>query len=527
MMFEENEIQFNKTMMFEERDQSAENEIQFNKTMMFEERKQSTEKEIQFNKTMMFEERDQSAENEIQFNKTMMFKERNQSAENEIQFNKTMMFEERKQSAENEIQFNKTMIFEEKNVSAENEMQFNKTMIFEERNQSVENENQENYYSNAEKPKILSHMEKMFPDFNNCSTKKLETKFVQHSNYWVLQNYIKASETFLCNATITYTTLGELGYLHNLAEIATRWQGPVSAAVLAPGEAFEKTLDVIFHLRECGPKDVKKFVTFHIFFNFGHFPQTILNSEELLKYKVNCSRNLKDLDVIYGYRWIKGLLFPINIARNIAWQNAGTYFVFPSDIELYPSVNIIPEFLKLLERRDVSNTTNKRVFVLPVFELEENVVPPKYKEELLILLRKKKAHIFHEENCRPCHEVPKYDKWLQKDIKPGLSVHAIGKRKHKYRKWEPIFITTTKELLFDERFMSEGRGDKMVQNYIMCLLDYEYHVLDNAFIVHEPGLIHKDLHIIEIEEKQDILRETEIKKECDRFYGKNKYCYMA
>lgn len=61
----------------------------------------------------------------------------------------------------------------------------------------------------------------------------------------------------------------------------------------------------------------------------------------------------------------------------------------------------------------------------------------------------------------------------------------------------------------------------------MCLLDYEYHVLDNAFIVHEPGLIHKDLHVIEIEEKQDILRETEIKKECDRFYGKNKYCYMA
>lgn len=49
------------------------------------------------------------------------------------------------------------------------------------------------------------------------------------------------------------------------------------------------------------------------------------------------------------------------------------------------------------------------MFVLPVFELEENVVPPKYKEELLILLRKKKAHIFHEEDCRPCHEVPKYD----------------------------------------------------------------------------------------------------------------------
>ncbi|KAB7504671.1 Glycosyltransferase-like protein LARGE2 [Armadillidium nasatum] len=249
-------------------------------------------------------------------------------------------------------------------------------MMFKERNQSAENEKKENY-SKAENQKILSHKEKMFPDFNNCSTKKLETKFVQHSNYWVLQNYIKASETFLCNATITYTTLGELGYLHNLAEIATRWQ--------------------------------------------------ILNSEELLKYKVNCARNLKDLDVSNGYRFFNGIFFPINIARNIAWQNAATYFVFPSDIELYPSVNVIPEFLKLLERRDVSNTTNKRVFVLPVFELEENEVPPKYKEELLFLLLMKKAHIFHKNICRPCHEVPSYDhRDLAKECLTILTIILIG-----------------------------------------------------------------------------------------------------
>ncbi|KAB7496219.1 hypothetical protein Anas_07563 [Armadillidium nasatum] len=53
------------------------------------------------------------------------------------------------------------------------------------------------------------------------------------------------------------------------------------------------------------------------------------------------------------------------------------------------------------------------------------------------------------------------------------------------------------ELLFDERFMSEGRGDKMVQNYIMCLLDYEYHVLDNAFIVHANQCQYKKIFITE------------------------------
>ena len=38
-----------------------------------------------------------------------------------------------------------------------------------------------------------------------------------------------------------------------------------------------------------------------------------------------------------SYRSINNLTYPVNVGRNIARQSATSHFVFPSDIELYPS----------------------------------------------------------------------------------------------------------------------------------------------------------------------------------------------
>ena len=38
-----------------------------------------------------------------------------------------------------------------------------------------------------------------------------------------------------------------------------------------------------------------------------------------------------------SYRKKNGLLYHINVGRNIARETANTYFIFPCDIELYPS----------------------------------------------------------------------------------------------------------------------------------------------------------------------------------------------
>ncbi|RXG71368.1 hypothetical protein Avbf_07070 [Armadillidium vulgare] len=158
----------------------------------------------------------------------------------------------------------------------------------------------------------------MYPDFKNCSKPELTFKFIQKRNYWVLQNYIKSSRRFRCDESITFTTIGEIGFLNNLFTVIERWQGPISITVYAPGTSFEKTLETIFHLRDCGQNDVKKFVTFHLFFDFHHMPEKIPNLKELFNYKVNCTKRFSDLDIPHPYRKENGLLYPINLARNVA-----------------------------------------------------------------------------------------------------------------------------------------------------------------------------------------------------------------
>ncbi|RXG53947.1 Beta-1,4-glucuronyltransferase 1 [Armadillidium vulgare] len=192
----------------------------------------------------------------------------------------------------------------------------------------------------------LTLQKKMYPDFSHCSTKSLKSKYIQWGNYRVLQNYVKATETFLCNESVTYATHGQLGFLHNLVEIASRWQGPISVAVYAPSESFQKTLDVIFHLRECGHNEVKKLVTFHIFFDSDRMPNVIPKPNELLNPNINCSIKLHDIDYWNSSHHLNEFLYPVNVARNVAKSNSATYFYFTSDIELYPSLNIIPELLR-------------------------------------------------------------------------------------------------------------------------------------------------------------------------------------
>ena len=49
----------------------------------------------------------------------------------------------------------------------------------------------------------------------------------------------------------------------------------------------------------------------------------------------DCSRGGYSYEM--SYKESKAILYPVNVARNIARESSATHFVFPSDIELYPS----------------------------------------------------------------------------------------------------------------------------------------------------------------------------------------------
>ena len=71
---------------------------------------------------------------------------------------------------------------------------------------------------------------------------------------------------------------------------------------------------------------------------------------------------------------------------------------------------------------------------------------------------------FHKRLCERCHAIPGAEKWMKDSFRDDIShITEIGKRMWNYERWEPIFIGTNMEPLYDERLSWEGRQDKMTQ----------------------------------------------------------------
>ncbi|XP_069943542.1 uncharacterized protein [Cherax quadricarinatus] len=653
-------------------------------------------------------------------------------------------------------------------------------------------------------PPLDSLERKIYPDLRECSTRPQRPFYFQRGDYWVLENYIPAALSFRCDESITYTTHADYTFLDNLEPLTSRWQGPVSVAVYAPGDDFNATINTILYLRDCWAEGIKKYVTFHLFFHVSHKPKKVPSSEELLKRKTDCALEPPRWTNVTTYRQHKKLLYPVNIARNTARQAVQTYFVFPSDVELYPSINFIPgqhlqlhhyclpgqhlqlhhyclpgQHLQLphyclpgqhdadrlashdvvslrwwvckackvlvLERSRalrqlqgcsasgtvlVEGETAVDVFLLHVLFhvlchvlyhapgrkpeiwwmnlggkigswsskkreeewerrleelgkiIEERIAEESRKWELQVLAAEasiqcleeelknlneiretndnidatsgtsmsgtdketdphgakeetrstlrsndsfeynegmlyaetltahcsskeqlimkdsslsievsastgiegknismegtitlqrmrpreeyeennraivdtltevaKRAHssrakllgmgdfnqkYIHWENLEP-HGSPETWRtkmmdveWIAAPVKPGMSVFHIGKRKPPFHKWEPIYIGTNREPLYDERLSWEGKSDKMTQMYILCVRDYEFHILDNAFLVHKPGIkkIHKDPFRDRIVAKQNSAISSKIFPEYKTIFGFRKSCVI-
>lgn len=170
---------------------------------------------------------------------------------------------------------------------------------------------------------------------------------------------------------------------------------------------------------------------------------------------------MKDADM---YKEKHNLTYPINVARNIARTAAQTHFVFPSDIELYPTTNFIPKFLAFIkEHSDYAEKDAKKVFVLPIFEVLANLQVPENKTHLYSMFQEKKAFRFHQNVCSPCHKIPREDEWLSAEESSNLNVFDVTKRQGAYHIWEPFFVSTQREPLWDERLNWEGQGNKMSQ----------------------------------------------------------------
>lgn len=366
----------------------------------------------------------------------------------------------------------------------------------------------------------------------NCFDHDFHQQTLQRGDFWVLQNYVRAEHGDIkCHESITYTTHADYTFLDNLVPLLERWNAPVSIAMHAPGTDFQPTLDSIRYLRECLPGShlVRAYTTFHIYFGTKHIPKSVPKPHEVFKTGYNCTLPPPYFNVSSGhlYKAQKKLLYPVNVGRNIARDSALTHFILASDIELYPNPGLVKKFLEMIARNEqYLRRKAPRVFPLAIFEVEENSPVPHDKTELQEFLRTGKAIPFHKRVCASCHGVPKSKEWMSANETDELSVFHIGKRTGYYVHWEPIYIGTHADPHYDERLSWEGKSDKMPQGYALCVMDYEFHILDNAFLVHKPGIkvLKKDNRRAMLSGKTNQLIRKIIYPELKIMYGMRKGC---
>ncbi|XP_062549027.1 beta-1,4-glucuronyltransferase 1 [Armigeres subalbatus] len=366
----------------------------------------------------------------------------------------------------------------------------------------------------------------------NCHDRDYEPYIGQRGDFWVMKNYIRAEHGELrCHETITYTTHADYTFLDNLIPLLERWNAPVSLAMHAPGTDFVPTVNAVKYLRDCLPEShlVRQFVTFHIYFSSKHIPKNVPKYEKVLEPPFNCSLPAPYFNVSSSqlYKTQKKLLYPVNVGRNIARDAAMTHFILASDIELYPNPGLVHKFLEMIVRNEpVLQRKNPRVFPLSIFEVDSSSPVPRDKTELQELLRTGKAIPFHKRVCSSCHGVPKSKEWIAANETDDLGVFHIGKRVGYFVHWEPIYIGTHADPHYDERLSWEGKSDKMTQGYSLCVLDYDFHILDNAFLVHKPGIkvLKKDPKRAMLAAKTNQLIKKIIYPELQVMYGTRKGC---
>lgn len=366
----------------------------------------------------------------------------------------------------------------------------------------------------------------------NCHDRDYEPYIGQRGDFWVLKNYVRAEHGELrCHESITYTTHADYTFLDNLIPLLERWNAPVSLSMHAPGTDFQPTVNAIKYLRECLAEShlVRQFVTFHIYFSSKHIPKNVPKYDKVLEPPYNCSLPAPYFNVSSSqlYKTAKKLLYPVNVGRNVARDAAMTHFILASDIELYPNPGLVHKFLEMIARNEpVLQRKNPRVFPLSIFEVDSTSPVPRDKTELQELLRSGKAISFHKRVCSSCHGVPKSKEWIAANETDDLGVFHIGKRVGYFVHWEPIYIGTHADPHYDERLSWEGKSDKMTQGYALCVLDYDFHILDNAFLVHKPGIkvLKKDPKRAMLAAKTNQLIKKIIYPELQVMYGSRKGC---
>nr|CAH7749853.1 unnamed protein product [Callosobruchus chinensis] len=302
-----------------------------------------------------------------------------------------------------------------------------------------------------------------------------------NSPYRILYNVITPKVN--SNAPgITYATHLTATFMSYVPELLRYWDGMVSIAAFVPEVDAALVISQLNQFCYCLPGMSR--VSFHFIYH-----KDVPPSRKYVYFTRPASCKVDDSSKFdnYNKNALEQSTYPINVCRNAARSAAITNDVLVSDIQLMPSEGLAKKFMAMKETYKLADFLD-RVYVLPIFEVDSNEEIPRTKKELIRMAREEKAVYFHRFICTHCQKFPNIAAWMVTDpgdtVKPFITV----KREVPYNRWEPIYIGTKNEPLYNELLSWEGLQDKMLQMLEMCLIGYKFVILDGAFLVHWPGM---------------------------------------
>lgn len=241
---------------------------------------------------------------------------------------------------------------------------------------------------------------------------------------------------------VTYATHATPEFLYHIVEIARFWDGPISLSVFVPDYDLDITMQIMTHLCRCYEHMEK--VSLHLIYLKMNPPKLTTKEQKTMatteistttqnityelqqkidKYKtmdpkrraqyIEWARKRKiERMMIYHksklrsipphlsfedcsgpesfhiqtYRREHTMVYPINVARNVARNASSTNYFIVSDIEMVPSDGLAPKFLTMVrklmgdKKRDEGCVFAKTIFVVPLFEVERGEEIPRDKD---------------------------------------------------------------------------------------------------------------------------------------------------
>jgi len=222
---------------------------------------------------------------------------------------------------------------------------------------------------------------------------------------------------------------------HMLEQIVTHWTGPISLALYLTDPESQNFLEFYY-------------------------------SSEVLKSRC---------DVGYHVVYKEGSFYPVNFLRNLALDLANTEYVFLTDVDFLPSLDIHRSLQTSITHLLPDNP--KRALIVPAFESQryKSNQFPATKAGLVKKLDLGEMFTFRVHDWPVGHAATNFVKW-----RTSTTPYSVKWR----RDFEPYIVARKDIVRYDTRFLGFG-WNKVSHIMALHAEEYEFVVLPDVFIIHQ------------------------------------------